>query len=75
MVLVTYEMKIQEDLVYDRTGTNIFGFAHLGEVNNDIQSLKEQLNNGTNDVTISIATHNADSDGQRNIHNVGMPIC
>ncbi len=57
MVLVIDEMKIQEDLVYDRTGTNIFGFVHLGEVNNDIQSLEEQVNNGTNDVTNSIATH------------------
>ena len=49
-------MKIQEDLVYDRTGSNLFGFVHLDEVNNDLQTLEKQLNNSTSNTT-NIAAH------------------
>jgi hypothetical protein len=29
-------MKIQEDLVYDKTGSNMLGFVNLGDVNDDL---------------------------------------
>lgn len=34
------EMKIQEDLVYDKTGQRLHGFVNLGDINSDIQSLE-----------------------------------
>ena len=45
VVLIVDEMKIQEDLVYDKTGENLHGFVNLGEVNNQLELLERQANN------------------------------
>ena len=32
VILIVDEMKVQEDLAYDKTGCNLLGFVNLGEV-------------------------------------------
>ena len=49
-------MKIQEDLVFDKTGKQIHGFVNLGDVNSDLQALESQANDNTTP-SGSIATH------------------
>ncbi len=45
VILVIDEMKVQEDLVYDKTGNNLLGFVNLGNVNSEIEMLEGQLRN------------------------------
>jgi hypothetical protein len=40
VVLIWDEMKIREDLVFDKTGECIRGFVNLGDVNEDIRKLE-----------------------------------
>ena len=56
VVLILDEMKIQEDLVYDKTGQRLHGFVNLGNVNSDLQKLESQVADDTTP-TGSIATH------------------
>lgn len=42
VVLIIDEMKIREDLVYDKTGTCLHGFVNLGDVNNQLRQLEMQ---------------------------------
>ena len=42
-MLILDEMKIQEDLVYDKTEQRLHGFVNLGDVNNDLQNLESQV--------------------------------
>ena len=42
VVLIIDEMKIRDDLVYDKTGDVLHGFVNLGDVNNQIQQLEQQ---------------------------------
>lgn len=57
VTLVIDEMKIQEDLVYDKTGSNFLGFVNLGEVNNDLEALEGQLKNSIKSPDQCFATH------------------
>ena len=45
VVLIFDEMKIREDLVYDRTGCHLHGFVNLGDVNNQLQQLEQNVQN------------------------------
>ena len=56
VVLILDEMKIQEDLVYDKTGQRLHGFVNLGDVNSDLQKLECQVA-GDTIPSESIATH------------------
>ena len=49
-------MKIQEDLVFDKTGQQLHGFVNLGDVNCDLQALESQVKDDTNP-SACIATH------------------
>ena len=42
-----YEVKIQEDLVYDKTGSNLLGFVNLGEVNDQLKQLEQEAGSQT----------------------------
>ena len=42
VVLIIDEMKIREDLVFDKTGTCLHGFVNLGDVNNQLRQLEMQ---------------------------------
>lgn len=46
MILIIDEMKVREDLVYDKTGECLHGFVNLGDVNNQLQQLEKQANTG-----------------------------
>ena len=46
VVLIIDEMKVWEDLVYDKTGESLHGFVNLGDVNNQLQELEKQTNTG-----------------------------
>lgn len=46
VVLVMDEMKVREDLVYDKTGETLHGFVNLGNVNNQLRELEMQANAG-----------------------------
>lgn len=35
-------MKVQEDLVYNKSGEHLYGFMNLGEVNDQLQLLKKR---------------------------------
>lgn len=41
-MLILDEMKIQEDLVFYRTGQQLHGFVNLGDVNEDLESEVDQ---------------------------------
>ncbi len=49
-------MKIQEDLVFDKTGHQLLGFVNLGDVNSDLKALETQINDDTA-TSENIATH------------------
>lgn len=55
-MLIIDEMKIQEDLVYDKTGQRLHGFVNLGDISNDLESLRTQVSCGATPST-KIATH------------------
>lgn len=44
VVLIMDEMKIHEDLVYDKTGSCLHGYVNLGDVNNQLQQLELHTN-------------------------------
>ena len=46
VVLIIDEMKVREDLVYDKTGETLHGFVNLGAVNNQLRELEVQANAG-----------------------------
>ncbi len=56
MILVFDEMKIQEDLVYDKTGEILHGFVNLGEVNDQLELLEKRANNTSTPLN-NIATY------------------
>ena len=56
VLLIMDEMKIHEDLVYDKTGENLHGFIDLGNVYNQLQELERQVNDISAPHT-NIATH------------------
>lgn len=49
-------MKIQEDLVYDRTGQRLHGFVNLGDINSELQVLEKQVRDIASPCS-NIATH------------------
>ena len=54
-VLIFDEMKIREDLVYDKTGVSLHGFINLGDVNEQLLQLEKQTVNDKPHV--ELATH------------------
>ena len=54
-MLIFDEMKIREDLVYDKTGVSLHGFINLGDVNEQLLQLEEQTVNDKPHV--ELATH------------------
>lgn len=55
VVLIIDEMKVKEDLVYDKTGEVLLGFVDLGDINNQLHELELQANSVKPHE--SIATH------------------
>ena len=55
-MLILDEMKIQEDLVFDKTGQVLHGFVNLGDVNSDLQKLEHEVS-GDAAPSDGIATH------------------
>ena len=49
-------MKLQEDLVYDRTGQRLHGFVNLGDINSELQVLEKQVRDIASPCS-NIATH------------------
>ena len=56
-MLIIDEMKIQEDLVFDKTGQRLHGFVNLGDINNELQSLESEVSYGATSSGSSIAAH------------------
>ena len=56
VVLILDEMKIQEDLVYDKTGQRLHGFVNLGDVNEELRKLEREVNEDLSPSS-KIATH------------------
>lgn len=56
VVLIMDEMKVQENLVYDRTGQRLHGFVNLGDVNSDLVALESELCSDKNP-SDNIASH------------------
>ena len=48
-------MKIQEDLVYDKTGCHLLGFVNLGDVNEQLQEFERLA--GSDKLVDQIGTH------------------
>lgn len=42
VVLIIDEMKIHEDLVFDKNGRNLLGFINLGSINEQLQELEKE---------------------------------
>ena len=45
-VLIIDEMKVLEDLVYDKTGESLHGFVNLDDVSHQLQEFEKQTNAG-----------------------------
>ena len=56
-MLIIDEMKIKEDMVFDKTGHTLHGFVNLGDVNNNLKKLEEEIT-GDAKPSESLATHN-----------------
>lgn len=56
-MLIADEMKIKEDLVYDKTGRHVLGFVNLGNINDQLQELESQASALTDKPTTDLATH------------------
>lgn len=48
VVLIMEEMKIHEDLIFDKTGQILHGFVNLGDIKSDLKMLESQVSNDTN---------------------------
>ena len=57
VVLIADEMKIKEDLVYDKTGHHVLGFVNLGSINDQLQALEEKTTSLTDKPATELATH------------------
>ena len=59
VVLVLDEMKIREDLVFDKHSCRLIGFVNLGDVNDSLDKFEQQCQNGERRVISeeSVATH------------------
>lgn len=55
VVMIVDEMKIHEDLVFDKHGRNLLGFINLGTVNEQLQQLERRTEDAQPHE--SIATH------------------
>jgi hypothetical protein len=51
------EMKIHEDLVYDKTRENLFGFVNLGTINDELRELEKQASVVKTTPSCDIASH------------------
>ena len=57
VVLIMDEMKVQEDLVYDKTGTELLGFTNLGTINENLLELEEISRSDKPSAPPPFATH------------------
>ena len=55
VVIIIDEMKIQEDLVFDKTGVYMHGFVNLGNVNQELLKLEQEIEK--DEGNIQLATH------------------
>jgi hypothetical protein len=55
VVLIFDEMKIHEDLIFDKHGHNLLGFINLGSINEQLQELEKESQ--TTRPHENIATH------------------
>lgn len=55
LVLLWDEMKIKEDLVFDKHTCQLIGFTDLGEINNRLDNLEKQCS--SNNTSSDVATH------------------
>lgn len=42
VVLIIDEMKIHEDLIFDKNGHNLLGFVNLGSINEQLKELEKE---------------------------------
>ncbi len=56
-MLIIDEIKIHEDLVYDKTGERLHGFVNLGDINSALKSLEYEVSGDATINSSSIATH------------------
>ena len=56
-MLIADEMKIKEDLVYDKTGCHVLGFVNLGSINEQLQALEEKTAALTDKTVSEFANH------------------
>ena len=57
VVLMWDEMKIKEDLVFDKHTCELIGFANAVEINNHLESFEQQCNSSSQNEHHNVATH------------------
>ena len=57
VTLILDEMKIREDLVFDKHSCSLLGFTDLGDVSNTLDNFERQCKGESNDTTDKVATH------------------
>ena len=57
IVLLWDEMKIKEDLVFDKNTCQLIGFTDVGDINNHLNEFERQCSSGDNKSDQPIATH------------------
>ena len=54
VVILLDEMKVREDIVFNKTSGEVVGLVHLGDVNSGLHSFEQNV---ARDVEIPVATH------------------
>lgn len=60
VVLLSDEMKIKEDLVFDKNSCELIGFVNLGDINNILDTIESRCNSAASEAQITpsdVATH------------------
>ena len=70
VVLSSDEMKIKEDLVFDKNSCELIGFVNLGDINNNLDTIELRCNGAMTEAQITpndVTTH---VDGKSNFYNL-----
>ena len=68
VVLLSDEMKIKEDLVFDKNSCELIGFVNLGDINNTLDTIELRCNRAMTEAQITpndVTTH---VDGKSNFY-------
>uniref|UniRef100_A0A1X7TDQ0 Transposable element P transposase-like RNase H domain-containing protein n=1 Tax=Amphimedon queenslandica TaxID=400682 RepID=A0A1X7TDQ0_AMPQE len=73
VVLILDEIKIREDLVFDKSGHRLHGFVNLGDINRELKALDDQASESSSPSS-NIATRTYPN-GPWNLYKIRISLC